>query len=150
MNQLFPKMAMMIWKGKMSKDWFEDIKKLNEVLALNVREKPEIIPQSEVKFMYNLIHEEVVEELLPALEENKDLVKIADGIVDSIVVLLGAAVHYGIDVRPIWDEIQKTNLAKKGGEKRADGKILKPIGWTPPDIKSIIEEQMKGDNDEPK
>jgi len=80
-----------------------------------------------------------VKETLDAMSEN-DLVEIADGIVDSIVVLLGAAAAYGLPMRSLWDEVHKTNMAKKGGPKRKDGKVLKPKEWKPPQIEKILEE----------
>jgi predicted HAD superfamily Cof-like phosphohydrolase len=34
-------------------------------------------------------------------------------------------------------------MAKAGGPKRADGKQLKPEGWTPPDLAPILAEQER-------
>jgi predicted HAD superfamily Cof-like phosphohydrolase len=87
-----------------------------------------------------LIREEI-QETLQAMLDN-DLIEIADGIVDSIVVLIGAAVTYGIDIRPIWSIIHKTNMAKKGGKIREDGKQLKPEDWQPPDVAGEIGRQV--------
>jgi len=86
-----------------------------------------------------LIKEET-QELFDALGR-ENLIEIADGIVDSIVVLLGTAVTYGIDIRLVWDEIHKTNMAKQGGKKRSDGKFLKPGGWQPPRVAEILRAQ---------
>ena len=66
---------------------------------------------------------------------------VADGIADLIYVLLGRAIAYGIDLRPVWDEVQRANMSKEGGGKRADGKILKPPGWRAPDINGVIARQ---------
>ena len=67
--------------------------------------------------------------------------EIADGICDSIYVLLGAALELGINITPLWDEVQRTNMAKEGGAIREDGKILKPEGWKPPVISRLLKEQ---------
>lgn len=72
---------------------------------------------------------------------NVDLVEFADGLADLEYVCEGAFLGFGIDSRPVHTEVQRSNMAKKGGGKREDGKSLKPEGWTPPDIKSIIEMQ---------
>ena len=48
---------------------------------------------------------------------------------------------YGIDIRPIWDEVHRTNMAKEGGGSRTDGKIMKPAGWQPPDIAGLLARQ---------
>lgn len=61
-----------------------------------------------------------------------------DGIVDTIVVSLGTAIEMGIQLQPFWDEVHRTNMAKANGPKRADGKQLKPPGWTPPDIFGVL------------
>lgn len=71
-----------------------------------------------------------------------DMPEIADGIVDSIYVLLGTAIEYGIDIEPIWGAVQKANMAKVGGGIREDGKRLKPEGWEPPPIADLIEAQV--------
>jgi predicted HAD superfamily Cof-like phosphohydrolase len=62
-----------------------------------------------------------------------------DGIADTIVVCYGAAEAIGIDLEPFYDEVMRANMAKAGGPTRADGKRLKPPGWTPPDIKGVLE-----------
>jgi predicted HAD superfamily Cof-like phosphohydrolase len=105
------------------------------------------IPSIKIKKLkIELIKEECRRELIKALKEN-DIEKIADGAVDSIVVILGMCVSYGIDIRPLWDEIHKTNMAKAGGPIREDGKRLKPEGWQPPKINELLEEQMKNKED---
>jgi len=128
----------------MSKDWYQDIVDFHEqVMGDNFPKYPHVIPREQKHFRdlrRELIREEV-QETIDAIWQD-DLVEIADGIVDSIVVLLGTAVTYGIDIRPIWDEIHKTNMLKKGGRLREDGKRLKPKGWKPPEVKRIIEEQQ--------
>jgi len=48
----------------------------------------------------------------------------------------------GVDSEPVHDEIQRANLDKAKGPRRADGKVLKPEGWRPADIKSVIEKQI--------
>lgn len=98
------------------------------------------IPSLDTTYLrYQLIHEES-DELLKAIQ-NEDLVEIADGIADVMYVILGTGVSYGINMKPIWDEVQRTNMLKEGGATREDGKILKPEGWVPPDIKNLLIKQ---------
>lgn len=87
-----------------------------------------------------LTQEECVDELHKALDEG-DLPGIADAVCDGIYVLLGTAIECGIDIRPVWDEVQRANMAKTGGATRSDGKTLKPEGWTPPQIERVLQEQ---------
>ncbi len=58
---------------------------------------------------------------------------------DILYVVFGWAVACGIDLAPFMDEVHKSNMAKAGGPKRADGKPLKPEGWVAPDMKAIFE-----------
>ena len=124
---------------------------------------PQIPPPDREALRIKLIEEEVGE-TLKAIRE-RDLVEIADGLADSIVVLVGTALEYGIDLTAVWNEVQRSNMAKfppceecsQGGYdflqmstckacngrgtqllRREDGKIMKPPGWTPPDIAGVL------------
>ena len=125
----------------MSKDMYEDILEFSKEFNQHIGSTPKV-PRDGVKVLRQCLIREEVEETIKAIEEN-DLVEIADGIADSIVVLLGTAIAYGIDIRPIWDEVHKTNMAKVGGEVRPDGKQLKPEGWVAPDIQNLLDEQKE-------
>lgn len=69
----------------------------------------------------------------------RSLVGAIDGLCDLLATVYGAAVTFGVDLAPFWEEVHRTNLAKAGGPKRADGKRLKPEGWEPPDIEGVLE-----------
>ena len=126
-------------------DWYQDIKDFhNYVMEDNFPQYPYIPNKKYKELRKNLILEEI-KETINAIDNN-DIVELADGIVDSIVVLLGTAVTYGIDIRPIWDEIHKTNMAKKGGKIREDGKRLKPVGWKPPNVSDLLKKQYGGES----
>lgn len=64
-----------------------------------------------------------------------------DGLCDLIYVCLGAAVRWGVDLSPIFDAVHRANMAKDNGGTRGDGKVLKPPGWTPPDIAGLLKAQ---------
>lgn len=123
----------------MSKDWYQDVIDFHKAAGHHIEEKPSI-PPAEVYWLRQRLIKEEIEETLKALLQD-DLVGLADGIADSIVVLLGTAISYGIDVRLVWDEVHKTNMAKVGGPKRTNGKSLKPEGWQPPKIKELLIKQ---------
>jgi predicted HAD superfamily Cof-like phosphohydrolase len=74
----------------------------------------------------------------------KDIVEIADACRDLIWVIEGLEHTLNIPQQEVWDEVARSNLQKVDpitGKvlKREDGKVMKPEGWTPPDIKSIFE-----------
>lgn len=93
--------------------------------------------------LYMKLVVEEFEETAQAWNEG-DSVELADGCADLIWVLQGLMLSVGIPMQEVWDEVARSNLAKIDPEtgvviKREDGKILKPAGWTAPDIKTIID-----------
>src|SRR5574343_277690 len=72
-----------------------------------------------------------------------DIVALADGLADLIYVCVGTALEYGIPLDRVWDEVQRSNMAKVDPitglvRRREDGKILKPDGWQPPEIEKAV------------
>jgi len=64
-------------------------------------------------------------------------------VLDLIVVLIGYGLSRGWPMNEGWAEVMRSNMAKidpRTGavRRREDGKILKPEGWTPPDLASLI------------
>ena len=95
--------------------------------------------------MYCNLIEEEHKELKVALEEN-DEEEIVDALLDILVVTMGALHSFGADGEGGWKEVMKTNFAKIDKEtgkvrKREDGKVLKPVGWTPPDLKPFLKKK---------
>lgn len=68
-----------------------------------------------------------------------------DGLCDSIYVELGAAVTFGINLQPFFDEVHRANMTKDGGAIRENGKLLKPPGWLPPQLAPILAAQRDGE-----
>ena len=92
--------------------------------------------------MYLGLIEEEAEELNQAIL-NKDKVEMLDALIDMLVVTIGAIHSAGFDAEGAWKEVMQTNFAKidkKTGKviKREDGKVLKPDGWTPPNLKDFL------------
>jgi predicted HAD superfamily Cof-like phosphohydrolase len=70
-----------------------------------------------------------------------DLAELADGLADLDYVVEGTRLEFGLNGKPIAAEVHRSNMEKRGGEKRADGKTLKPEGWQPPDIGAELRKQ---------
>ena len=101
-------------------------------------------PGAQFDMYCNLIEEEH-KELLAALAANDD-VEALDALIDILVVTIGAIHSAGFDAEGAWKEVMKTNFAKIDHEtgkvrKRDDGKVLKPLGWEPPDLKPFLKRQ---------
>jgi predicted HAD superfamily Cof-like phosphohydrolase len=97
--------------------------------------------EAQYKLYLNLMDEEWKE--LKAALLMSDRVEQLDALLDFIVVTTGAIHSGGFDGDRGWKEVMKTNFAKidkKTGKvrKREDGKVLKPQGWTPPDLTPFV------------
>jgi len=84
----------------------------------------------------------IMEEYAEFLDAESDVEEL-DACMDMIWVILGYCYMRGWNVHGAWEEVARSNLAKidrKTGKviKREDGKVLKPEGWTPPDLKSFV------------
>lgn len=92
--------------------------------------------------MYLSLIDEETSELHQAVLAN-DTVEQLDALIDILVVTIGAIHSAGYDAEGAWKEVMSTNFAKIDKEtgkvrKREDGKVLKPLGWVPPDLKPFI------------
>ena len=86
-----------------------------------------------------LIVEEAAEFMAAASNDN--MVEMADALADLLYVTYGTAVVMGIDMEPVSDEVQRSNMTKDGGGKDSGGKIMKGPKFEPPDIKGVLERQ---------
>lgn len=78
------------------------------------------------------------------LQESKTQLDQLDALIDILVVIIGAIHSMGADAEGAWREVMRSNLSKIDSNtgkvnKRADGKVLKPEGWTPPNLKPYLE-----------
>ena len=95
----------------------------------------------QVALYANLIKEEVNE--FNEAYAKYDHVEMLDALIDILVVTTGAIHSMGADAEGAWKEVMQTNFAKIDSEtgkvrKREDGKVLKPLGWVPPDLGSFL------------
>ena len=103
------------------------------------------INTAQYKLYCDLINEEYNDEFKAALANN-DRVEQLDALIDILVVTIGAIHSGGFDAEGAWKEVMKTNFAKIDSEtgkvrKREDGKVLKPQGWTAPDLARFTNEK---------
>jgi predicted HAD superfamily Cof-like phosphohydrolase len=101
---------------------------------------PKMLRKTRAKLRQSLLEEEVKE-----LLEAKNIIDVADAIVDILYITYGTAHEYGIADRLIllFDEIHKSNMTKVGADGKAlfrrDGKVLKPENYTEPNLRPILE-----------
>ncbi len=100
------------------------------------------IPPQVRELRIRLIEEELAEYAEAA--RAGDLVGIADALTDLLYVVLGAMVAHGLHevAEALFEEVHRSNMSKAGPDgrplRRSDGKILKPVTFSPPDLHAIL------------
>jgi predicted HAD superfamily Cof-like phosphohydrolase len=78
-----------------------------------------------------------------------DLTAMAHELGDVQYVTTGTAVQLGIPLLPVAGEIHSANMRKVGPDGKpvvdANGKILKPPGWTPADVGAVLKRLNEGE-----
>jgi predicted HAD superfamily Cof-like phosphohydrolase len=92
--------------------------------------------------MYLTLIEEEADELGEAIK-NHDQLETLDALTDILVVTIGAMHSMGADAEGAWKEVMATNFNKIDRQtgrvrKREDGKVLKPQGWTAPNLNPFL------------
>lgn len=73
-----------------------------------------------------------------------ELHRLAHELTDLLYVTYGTLVQLGIDPDATFAAVHQANLRKVGGPLRADGKLLKPDGWQPADVRGVLEGLSRG------
>ena len=101
-----------------------------------IRAYPSLNPGQD-KLRLELLREET-RELSDALRAG-DIVKIADALGDLKYVIEGTALAYGIDLKPVFNEVHRSNMTKE--PKIGMGKARKGRDYKPPKLKPILDAQ---------
>jgi len=114
------------------------VKEFHDKFNCLISDKPHIPDALTLLLRIRLILEETSE--IAKACSNKDMIEIADGLCDLLYVVYGFGVVLGIDLEPIFKEVQKSNMSKIP-DHDTGGKVLKGDNWIPPDIESKLKEQ---------
>jgi len=120
-------------------NFYNDVRDFHIAFSQPVGDSPNLPDENERHLRKILLQEEVDEYLNAELEH--DIVEIADALADIIYIACGTAVSYGIPLDKVFEEVHRSNMAKLvDGKplKREDGKVIKPVGWTAPDIAGVL------------
>ena len=118
------------------------VTEFHEAFGLMVNSAPTLPDTATRDLRKSLLTEEYNEYITAEVED--DIVEIADALADIIYIACGTAVAYGIPLDRVFAEVHRSNMAKLVDGKvirREDGKVLKPAGWTPPDVAGILGSQ---------
>jgi predicted HAD superfamily Cof-like phosphohydrolase len=129
-----PTKVLSIQKKKPMTNPFRDQEKFMRACEQTVGE----FNEAQYQLYCNLISEEF-NELVASTTKVDDL----DALIDILVVTIGAIHSLGADAEGAWKEVMSTNFAKIDKvtgrvRKREDGKVLKPAGWTPPELEQFV------------
>lgn len=144
------------------------VEAFHEAFGLPVLDRPTVPSTDRVRLKLALILEEMAElvcalqgldaskakalfassgllELINTFDPNVNLVDAADALADIDYTVEGLRLELGINGAPIAAAVQAANMAKLGPDGkpiyREDGKVIKPEGWTPPDIEGELRRQ---------
>lgn len=118
------------------------VREFHKEFDIHVAESPSVPDPKTMVLRERLIQEEF-DELKEAMKA-ENLPGIAKELADLLYVVYGTAVSYGIDMAPVFREVQRSNMSKVGGYKRDDGKWVKPPTYSPARVAPILESQQKG------
>ena len=121
-----------------------DRKTISLLVMLVIEEALEFLEGCMGSVPEKAIIEEMVRNVLNVRQPKPDLAKIADALGDLDYVVEGSRLSFGIDGDSVADAIHKSNMAKVGGAVR-EGKQMKPLQWTPPDIEGVLFKQNAGE-----
>lgn len=129
-------------------DHLKNVKSFHEVFEVNIEDNPKIPDGDRVILRADLLQEEL-SEFIEACEK-RDLVKVADALVDLEYILCGTVLEFGLaDIfDKLFKEVHRSNMTKltEDGKvlRRKDGKVLKSELFEEPNLEDII----KGATDE--
>lgn len=121
---------------------FSDIVEFHEKFGLKRPTAPRNLDDETLAFRIKFLQEELDEYIKASGEE--DLAGQFDALIDLVYVALGTAYLQGFPWKKGWDEVQRANLSKVRASSASQSKrgtsldVIKPPGWTPPDIAGIL------------
>lgn len=126
---------------------FEDVGQFHARFGLPVAGEnthPRMLDDDLRDFRVKFMHEELEEFQVAADDGN--LAGCADALIDLVYVAMGTAHMMGLPWEKLWDEVQRANMAKVRAASKDESKrgslwdVVKPEGWTPPDIEGVLAE----------
>lgn len=114
----------------------QQVLEFHKTYGLPASSEPTLIPFNRYDLRRKLMQEEL-DEYVEACGSN-DLIEVADAIGDLLYFVFGTAIEHGINMQPVVDEIQRSNMSKLGLDGkpiyREDGKVLKGPNFFKPRI----------------
>ena len=119
-----------------------------------VRDQPTVVSDQEKWERFSMLteefseHKKALKDLKRAVEYHsksgtKDaMTELADSLVDMVYIIIGTAHAYGFDFDELWRLVHENNISKIDPETglvlKVNGKVQKPEGFVPVDLRSSI------------
>ncbi|MDA0648838.1 MAG: nucleoside triphosphate pyrophosphohydrolase family protein [archaeon] len=116
----------------------------NQAFDIPKLDSPNIGSEELIELRIKLLREEV-EEYAEAARAG-DLVEVLDALADIGYILAGTILNHGMQniYDDAFDEVHRSNMAKLVDGKvlrREDGKVMKPQGWTAPQLAQFVSKE---------
>lgn len=120
----------------------EMVKEFNKAFGITMSKKPTLLSKEECDLRFSLMREELIE--YDTACTDKDIVEVADAIVDLMYVLNGMVIAHGLQdvIFDMFEEVHKSNMSKLENGKvlrRHDGKVLKGSEYFTPNLKQFLD-----------
>ena len=119
---------------------FQKVGIFMKTFGQEVKNKAELGDEKLNQLRISLINEEL-DELKTAIKDN-NILEVADALTDILYVTYGAGHSFGVDLDKCFDEVQKSNMSKLGGDGKPiyneAGKVMKGPGYFKPDLSKFI------------
>lgn len=118
------------------------------------------MPEADIPLVIELIREEFADELIPALYAH-DMVETVDALIDILYVTFGALVRMGVDAKPLFDEVQRSNMSKLGPDGKGiiagpndpdgvfEGRVKKGPNYFRPNLAGVLDDMIRAEQPTP-
>lgn len=122
------------------------IREFHTAMGAAVPTRP-ILPDAAILALRQTLIREEYDEVTAVFQQlingqSNDITPLIHELTDLLYVVYGAIEACGVDPDPVFAEVHRANMEKMDGPRRADGKLLKPPGWQPADVRGVIEQQQ--------
>ena len=119
---------------------FEKVGLFMKTFGQEVKSKSELSSEKINTLRISLINEEL-DELKTAIKDN-NILEVADALTDILYVTYGAGHSFGVDLDKCFDEVQKSNMSKLGGDGKPiyneAGKVMKGPNYFKPNLSKFL------------
>jgi len=121
---------------------FQDVARFHSHFGQAGPVLPQLLTSEVFQFRKAFLDEELRE--FATAHTKMDLAAAADALIDLTYVVMGTAVLMGLPWQPLWEAVHAANMRKirctdpKDSQRNSTLDIIKPINWTPPNIRAIL------------